>query len=340
MKALSMVAAVVAALVLLSSPASANDVVASQYRSNFDRDVCTAMDMAARFLVESSLPAGSQGGPAWHWQLGTGPRADNVAGLAALALLEAYRVSGNSAYLTVARRHGDSLVRASTGWSKNNLPYKADLELLAQLQLQTGNAAYGRIARRGMEKLLARSPDGADEVSRIWQGRRASAPALLGFDVALAIRAALANGYRGYAYQLADAVLARLPEWYRPNRDRRYSLVSAGSLAEALRRLDAGHYRRAGDRFRADLLRYQQNNGSWLANETQPSAYALMALAVGTPRERAAFRRGIEWLKSTMLKRGDFALYNDYMPEPFVGRIISEVNAEALQALSLACRLR
>ncbi|RLB58018.1 MAG: hypothetical protein DRI34_06130 [Deltaproteobacteria bacterium] len=191
-----------------------------------------------------------------------------------------------------------------------------------------------------MKAILSRSPTGADEVRRIWRGRQASAPALLGFDVALAIRAAQVNGYRSYAYQLADAVLASLQQWYRPDRDTRFSLVSAASLAEALRRLDAGHYRGIGDRFRAALLRHQQVNGSWQANETQPSAYAALALAAGTPREREAFRRGIEWLKSTMLRRGGFALYNDYMPEPFVGRIISEVHAEALQALSLACRLR
>ena len=54
-------------------------------------------------------------------------------------------------------------------------------------------------------------------------------------------------------------------------------------------------------------------------------------------RQRRAARRAVEWLKSTMLNKGAFASYNDYMPEPFVGQVISEVHAEALSALSRAC---
>ena len=102
MKALSLATAVISTAMLLPPPVLAGETVASQYRLNFDRDVCTAMDMAARFLVDTSRPAGTHGGPAWPWQVDEGPRADNVAGLAALALLEAYRTSGNPAYLAVA----------------------------------------------------------------------------------------------------------------------------------------------------------------------------------------------------------------------------------------------
>ena len=70
-------------------------------------------------------------------------------------------------------------------------------------------------------------------------------------------------------------------------------------------------------------------------------AYAVMALLNSTlSKQRRAAERGVGWLKSTMLKKGAFASYNDYMPEPFVGQVVSEVHAEALSVLSRACSVK
>ncbi|RME24539.1 MAG: hypothetical protein D6806_09425, partial [Deltaproteobacteria bacterium] len=160
------------------------------------------------------------------------------------------------------------------------------------------------------------------------------------YDAALGIAAALEVGQRRWAYQLADAVLDAKARWFLPRKSLRFTVVSAASLAKALGELDAPHYAYPIAELRKFLASHQRPNGSWVLNETQPSAYAALALADGTPSERRSFSRAVSWLKSTLLRNGSVATFNDYMPEPFVGDIISEVHAEAVSALSLACRKR
>jgi hypothetical protein len=310
--------------------------IASQYKANLDQDVCRAMTRAADFLVAVQKPA-KLGAVGWSWQIGKGPVSGNVAGLAALSLLSAHSTSGKKSYLAAARRYADGLVAGKGGWSTDNLPYKADIEFLVSMSKATGESRYRDTALAAFDLIRRRSPDGAHEVSRIASGR-VKTPTLLGFDAALGIMAATAVSNRRYAYQMADAVLSRLAEWYRPKENPRFSLVSGAALAEALDDLDSGHYRDNIERFREDLLKAQQPNGAWLSNETQPVAYAVMALAGGNPTQRTAYQKGIDWLKSTMLKKGSYAVYNDFMPEPFVGQVISEVHAEALSALAMACK--
>ncbi|HUU01073.1 MAG TPA: hypothetical protein VM425_06535 [Myxococcota bacterium] len=318
-----------------ASPAGSSGI-ASQYKANLNQDVCRAMTRAADFLVAVQKPA-KLGAVGWSWQVNQGPVSGNVAGLAAMSLLSAHSTSGGETYLAAARRYADGLVTGKGGWTLTNLPYKADVQFLARLASATGETRYRDTALAAFELIRGRSPDGAREVARIASGR-AKTPALLGFDAALGIRAATAVSARRYAYQMADAVLGRLSDWYLPKKNPRFSLVSGAALTEALDDLDAGHYRQYIERFRADLQKAQQPNGAWLSNETQPSAYAVMALAGGNPAQRAAGQKGIDWIKSTMLKKGSYAVYNDFMPEPFVGQVISEVHAEALSALALACK--
>lgn len=325
----------VLALIIMSPPLLAGSM-SKQYQPNLEMGVCKAMTRAADFLVKVQKP-GEDGEMGWSWVVGEGNPSANVAGLAALALLDAHKVSGNAEYLQAATRYALGLMNRLVDYSGDNLPYKADIEFLSRLADLTKNDGYREAARKMFEVVRAKSPTGGDEVARIAQGRR-RAMRLLGFDVALAVRAAHAVGEKRYAYQLADDVLQRMPSWYRLSNDPRFSLVSSAALAGALQALDDGHYRKQIQRFRADLLRFQQKNGSFLVNETQPSAYAVLALMDSTfSRQRRAAQRAVEWLKSTMLKKGAFASYNDYMPEPFVGQVISEVHAEALLALSRAC---
>jgi hypothetical protein len=325
----------VLSLILVSSPLLAGSM-SKQYQPNLEMGVCKAMTRAADFLVKVQKP-GEDGEIGWSWVVGDGNPSANVAGLAALALLDAHQVSGNGEYLKAATRYALGLMNGLVEYSSDNLPYKADIEFLSRLADVTKNDGYREAARKMFEIIQTKSPKGGDEVARIAEGRK-RAMRLLGFDVALAIRAAHAVGEKRYAYQLADEVLQRMPSWYRLSRDPRFALVSSAALVDALQVLDAGHYRKQIQRFRSDLLRYQQKNGSFLINETQPSAYAVMALINSTySKQRRAAERAVDWLKSTMLKKGAFASYNDYMPEPFVGQVISEVHAEALSALSRAC---
>jgi hypothetical protein len=325
----------VLSLILVSSPLLAGSI-SKQYQPNLEMGVCKAMVRAADFLVKVQKP-GENGELGWSWVVGEGNPSANVAGLAALGLLDAHQVSGNGEYLKAATRYALGLMNRLVEFSGDNLPYKADIEFLSRLADVTKNDGYREAARKMFEVIRAKSPKGGDEVARIAKGRK-RVMRLLGFDVALAIRAAHAVGERRYAFQLADDVLQRMPSWYRLSKDPRFSLISSAALAGALQTLDAGHYRKQIHRFRSDLLRYQQKNGAFLYNETQPSAYAIMALMDSTySKQRRAAKRAINWLKSTMLKKGAFASYNDYMPEPFVGQVISEVHAEALSALSRAC---
>ena len=308
--------------------------MSSQYKPNLQRDFCQAAQRASDFLVMAQIPA-RDGAVGWNWVLGDGTRPDNIAGLAALSLLDAYAATGSEKPLAAAKRYADYLVARQDRFSVRDLPYKADVELLARLGGMPAGEAYAQVAKKLLGVLQTRSPKGTDEVERIAQGRKGE-PALLGFDVALGIRAAAAMGDRPYAYALADEVLRRMPA--ASAKPDRFRLVSAGALAVALERLDAGHYRERIDSLRAELTRSQGANGAWLSNETQPSAYATAGLlASNLPTERRAAVRGLHWLKSTMLRSGGYAHYNDYMPEPFVGQLVSEVNAEVLSALSFAC---
>jgi hypothetical protein len=326
------------ALILASSGVRAQ-FFAPQYRENQSRDFCQAMEKGTEFLLAAARNE-SPGKSGWPWQAQADEIAPNITGLTALALLESWRSSGDSKTLALVRRVADGLVEKSASWSESNLPYKPDLELLARLGKQLNHDKYSRAARSGFEAIRRVSPKGAAEIARIWEGRKAGAPRLLGFDAALAIRAAVELGERAYAFELADAVLERTADWLPEGKMDRFGFVSLAAMTEALQALDAAHYARVIDRYRNILVKLQQPNGSWVMNETQPSAYAALALADGTPAQREAFRKAVEWLKSTMLKKGALATYNDYMPEPFVGDVISEVHAEALAALARACRQR
>ena len=145
---------------------------------------------------------------------------------------------------------------------------------------------------------------------------------------------------RQYAYQLADEVVRRSASWYLPKDDPRFTLVSAAALISVLETLDEAHFRPTLAKLRAGLTEAQTNSGAWLANETQPTAHAILALLYSpVAEERKAARQGIAWLRSTLLADGGLATYNDHMPEPFVGQVFTGVNAEALSAMAAACAL-
>lgn len=332
MRSIASAVSLLAGLLLVTSAAA--DPLASQYRANQQLDACQAADRLADFLVERQRPGA--GGVGWAWRIGQDELAPNMAGLVSLALLDAYAATGSLRHLRAAQRHADGqLLRPRAG-----LPYKPDIEVMVRLYGVFEDPAYRRAARQQFERIRARSPRGADEVARIAAGRQGQ-PALLGYDAAQAIRAALAVGERRYAFGLADAVLERRGDWFRPERDARFALVSTAALISALESLDAAHYRARLAPLRDWLAAAQADSGAWHHNETQPTAHAVLALLFAPrPAHREAARRGLEWLRSTLLRAGGLAAFNDHMPEPFVGEVLSGVNAEALMALSAACRLQ
>jgi len=323
------------AALTLPALARAEPPLASQYQPNLAMDSCEATSRAAGFLVASQVRAGGEESLGWSWVVGGNQVAPNLTGLISLSLLEAHQAAGNEPALRAAWRYAEGRLAAEADLAT---PFKPDVELLARLSQATGDPVYLAAARELWSRVVAVSPDGRAEVARIARAR-AGAPALVGFDVALTLRAALALGEQAYAQQLAEEVIRRSAEWYLPAKDPRFSLVSAAALVPALERLDAARHAPVVARFRRDLLQAQQPSGAWLANETQPSAYAVMALGASPlADEREAAQRGLLWLRTSMLQAGSYAAFNDFMPEPFVGEVISAVHAEALSALAADCQ--
>ncbi len=318
---------------LLAGPVAA-DPLAGQYRANQQLGACQATERLADFLVERQRPG--RDGAGWAWRIGQDELAPNMAGLVSLALLDAYAATGELRHLRAAQRYADGLLLRP----RPGLPFKPDIEVMVRLYGVFDDPAYRRAAQQQFERIRARSPSGADEVARIAAGRKGQ-PALLGYDAAQAIRAALAVGERRYAFGLADAVLERRGDWFRPERDARFTLVSTAALISALESLDEAHYRARLAPLRDWLAAAQADSGAWHHNETQPTAHAVLALLFAPrPDHREAAGRGLGWLRSTLLRDGGLAAFNDHMPEPFVGEVLSGVNAEALTALSAACRLQ
>lgn len=314
--------------------AQAEPFLAEQYKSNRQVSNCQAVEQLADFLVDCQAPAGEKT-VGWSWEAGQTEIAPNMAGLVSLALLDAYQATGQLTYLRAAQRYADGLLARPDPSGV----YKSDIELMVRLYGVFDDPAYRQAALDMFAAIGQRSADGTAEVARIAAGRT-SRPALLGYDVALAIRAALAVDERAYAYQLADALVARSANWLLPNRDPRFSLVSAAAVVSALEVLDEAHYRKTTSRLRAGLARAQQASGAWYQNETQPTAHASLALVYSPlAAERQAATRGLAWLRTSLLKSGSLAAFNDHLPEPFVGQVFSGVNAEALTAFSAACAL-
>jgi len=319
----------VTTLASFAPAAGAGELLAKQYQPNLSLSTCQATERLADFLVAEQVP----GQAGWAWVRGERQVSANMAGLVSLALMEAYQATGKLSYLRAAQRHADDLLTHPV----IGVPFKPDVELMVRLYGVFQDEAYRTAARELFDRVRARSPEGAAEIARIAEGRKAH-PALLGYDAAMAIRAALSVDERRYAYQLADEVIHRSADWYLPKDDPRFSLVSAAALVGVLEALDEAHYRPTIATLRGGLARAQSGSGAWLANETQPTAHAILALLYSPlPAQRSAAQDGLAWLRSTLLSDGGLAVYNDHMPEPFVGQVYSGVNAEALTAMAAAC---
>lgn len=285
------------------------------------------------YLLSAQLNDGG-----WAWDSRTQKRAENCSGLIAEALLTAYEQSGDDSYLNIADDYARILVARFTD-SPSVLPFKPDIEFLVRMSEVGGNESYAATAAKWFNVIKRKSPTGSSEVARISSGR-ANHPSITGFDVALAIRAALTVSEREYAYALADAVLKSQAAWLLEPRST-FGTISRAALLDALLSLDRKRYDTAITRLRKELVTEQGSNGSWHDNETQATAYVVRALArFGDVDSRRAAKAGSMWLARTVLPNGRWAHFNDGLPEPFVGDVLPEVQAETLTALVYASRLR
>ena len=267
----------------------------------------------------------------WAWdQAGPPEPAPNVGGVVANALLDAYERRGNGATWISLTQYAHHLAEAHA--DPGRLPYKADIEFLARWGARAGDPAATELARELFVRLERTSPTGAQEYRRI-AGGRADVPEIIGYDVALAIRAALAVDEVGYARDLAAAAVSAGAARLRDPSDS-FDVVAAGALASALGRLESPELVAARERLTGTLVAAQNHNGAWALNNTQATAYAVLALgrsADGPARDAAT--RGRRWLLQRQLEAGTWAAFHDGLPEPFVGPVLPLVEAETLSAL-------
>lgn len=294
--------------------------------------LASAADKAAIYLLAVELQTGG-----WAWEAEKYYKSDNYGGIVSDSLLASYEQTGDIRFLNSAMRYAQDLV-ATHRANPLKLPYKTDIEFLVRMTEVSGDEAFAATARSWFQIVKNESPRGADEVSRLLQGRK-KIHNVLGYDVAQSIRAALAVEQYKYARELADAALAKRKQWLTKPKSV-YGTVSRAALLHALNLLDSKRYASVIGQWSKGLQQEQGKNGSWCFNETQATAYATRGLAaLGKKESHQAAKRGGQWLSDTLLKRGAWADYNDGMPEPFVGKVISEVQAEALSAVIVTAKL-
>jgi len=319
-------------IVALSAFALPASGFASGLGATRDARLANLARRGTNYLLSAELDDGG-----WAFDSRAKKRADNSSGLVAEALLTAYEQSGDDSYLKMADGYA-RILAAQFENAPGVLPFKPDIEFLVRMSEVGGNEAYAAIATKWFEVIKRTSPTGAAEVARIRTGR-AGDPSITGYDVALAIRAALTVGERDYAYALANAVLREQAKWLvEPGGT--FGTISRAALLDALLSLDSKRYGEAIARLQKDLIAEQGANGSWRNNETQATAYVVRALAqLPDAATRRAAKSGSAWLSRTVLPNGRWAHFNDGLPEPFVGDVLSEVQAETLTALIYASRI-
>lgn len=269
--------------------------------------------------------------PGWPWERGGPQPAPNIGGVIALGLLRSYEANPDPATWVTLVQYAQHLRQV---YGDNDvLPYKADIEFLARV----GDAELDRdapqLASRLFDRVKRESPSGAVEYQRIADGR-VTTPEIIGYDVALSIRAAEAVGQYAYAAELADAVLGaghlRIHD-----RNDSFQIASAGALLHAVAQLGRRADVVSREAAARSLMEAQSAAGSWATNNVQATAYAILGLSVTptVPGALDAAGRGRAWLVEHQLEAGGWPAYDDGLPEPFVGPVIPLAEAEALTAV-------
>jgi hypothetical protein len=280
----------------------------------------------------------------WEYKLGSKRSAPNITGISAHGLLAIHRLTGLEEHEQSAVKAAKSLIWAyDQGWSKFR-PFSQDIEFLAA-------AGFGIDAARWFQVTTGHYPAHA-YVDLVVDGRkRAGIPTVAGWDVASAIRAALAVGQVDYARGLLAELIRRQGEWDQPKRGRD---LARGSVLWAMAELRdrAGlnpDEQRVATGLLLGLIGKQQPSGAWLEADgakvicTQTTAYATLGLSRWTTGKSAA-STGRRWLARAALTDKRFfqggriwaTTYTlDGQPE---NDFNAEIQSEAMMALATARR--
>ncbi|MCA9666586.1 MAG: hypothetical protein KC503_13385 [Myxococcales bacterium] len=275
----------------------------------------------------------------WEWLLGSKRSSKNIVGINAHGLLAAHRLTGLQSHERSALKAAKALVAAYDGGWRNRRPHTQDIEFLAA-------AGYVIDAAKWFRVLTSRwtASSYVDYVIR----RRGGYRSLAGWDIASAVRAAVAVGEVNYARALLDRVITRRASWdVASNGNSR--MLSRASLLWAL----ASYKSRSSldtrqQRFASALLRSvmaaQTSRGAWLSGDgkslsTQTTAYAVLGLA-GWPTGQRSAKAGKRWLVSTASTDRKFVAGGRIWASHYkldgkpTQRYISEIQSEVLQALA------
>lgn len=277
----------------------------------------------------------------WEWTLGSGKSANNITGIAAQGLLAAHRLTGLGEHEEAAVRAGRSLLKAyDKGWSKQR-PRTQDIEFLASVGFIVDAGRWFQVTTARYSPAIY-----ADLV--LDARRKAKIPQVAGWDLASAVRAALAVGQLDYARGLLAELTRRRAEWDRPGVGQdlaRGSLLWALDEARARIGLTPEQQRLAAT-LALDLGASQQPGGAWLERAgsdvlcTQTTAYAILGLSRWGQGKQAA-ERGRAWLaRSALTDRRYFqggkiwaTTYRSRSGQP-ENNFNSEIQSEAMMALA------
>ncbi len=264
----------------------------------------------------------------WTWKREGKTAAPNTAGVVALSLVRAWEKKGSKSAQAAALRWGDARIADLAAWREL---YDPDAEALAELGRVSGKAAYSKAAGQVFDRRWAEATP-EEALGRLLQVRK-STPSIVGYDVALVIRAAKAVGRVEFAAGLARKTLATPAVWKAEKEGKGWATTSRAAMLGALAGLSGKDLAAARARLASSLVKAQGADGSWATRNTQATAYSVSALA--SQKDAAeAVARGRTWLTRTQLKDGSWAAFHDGLPEPFVGDVMHEVTAEVLLALA------
>ncbi|MDP7037814.1 MAG: hypothetical protein QGI45_01545 [Myxococcota bacterium] len=267
----------------------------------------------------------------WGWKNNDNTARANLGGVISIALLESYNKDTQPSVWVTLNQYVMHLKKIYL--EKSAIPFKADIEFLAKFAKQFDDKNAARLSKELFARIRKISPHGQDEYKRISEGR-ADKPELIGYEISLAIRAAHALNEVNYAQALADATLAHKAVVIENGNDHS-EITSAGAFVYALSLLEQKKYGKTIQHLSRHLQALQRNNGSWALNHTQATAYALLGLSSAKEYmgDHGALKKARHWLMNSQLKAGGWGIYNDGLPEPFVGETNTLVQAETLRAI-------
>lgn len=342
------------AILVLSNAAIATaafNVVSDSTSLSYRNTIAQAADR----LVALQYSNGS-----WDWDVTgqtspTGTTYLNIAGVTAEGLLDAYKLTGNTAYLDAAKKAGDYLVAQIGTPSASQRQNAYNIVFLYHLATVTGDTSYSAEAKAIFDHITTQDNYWSHNYGSFCTSSGCTAAQLLAayknyrggavdgvtaWDLAPFVEAAHLSGNDAFATDVANAINTSLSDsGYTESADSDYELeLAAGVRALNYYNANCGGSSIDYSRLLANLVAKQNGTDGHFASITdsaetaQYSAYALMALKETGDSHAAA---AAQFLQSSFGYTHSSADFNGWVDDR--GTLdeaeYSEVTSEAAQAL-------